>query len=73
MNVKLKAYTTEQCPVSPWDDTIGPLAVGKTYHVEGINSIPYEGVVYNLYVLSRINAGDPGPGLYWPTFATTTV
>lgn len=73
MTVKLKAYTTEQCPVCPWDEIIGPEAVGKNYIVQGINQIPYDGVVYNIYVLSRINGSDPGPGLYWPTFAATTV
>lgn len=73
MLVKLRVYTTEKCPVYPWDEIIGPEAVGKNYTVLGINSIPYEGIVYNLYVLERINESDPGPGLYWPTFAAIVV
>lgn len=73
MIVKLRAYTTDQCPICPWDEIIGPEAVGKNYIVQGINQISYEGIVYNIYVLERINSFDPGPGLYWPTFAATAV
>jgi hypothetical protein len=73
MQVRLKAYTTDQCPVCPWDEINGPLAVNKIYTVLGINNIAYEGVNYPVYSLERTNAADPGPGMYWPTFATIAV
>lgn len=73
MNVKLKAYTTDQCPVCPWNETVGPLAVGKWYKIEGVYNWEYDGTVYPVYALSRINASDPGPGLYWPASASSLV
>jgi hypothetical protein len=73
MQVKLKTYTTEQCPICPWDEINGPLAVNKIYTVLGLNPIEYEGTTYQVYSLERTNPADPGPGMYWPKFATIIV
>jgi hypothetical protein len=73
MTVKLREYTTELCPVCPWNETVGPLAVGKNYTVLSVLNLEQDGVVYPVYSLSRINAADPGPGLYWPAAYATVV
>lgn len=71
--VNLKAYTTEQCPVCPWDEFISPLAVGHKYSVLGTNVIAYEGVNYSVLQLEKTDPIAPGPFLAWPEFATSLV
>lgn len=71
--VNLKVYTTEQCPVCPFDPINGPLAVGKKYTVLGTSVIPYEGVNYSILQLERTVSTDPGPGLSWPEAFTSLV
>jgi hypothetical protein len=71
--VNLIPYTTEQCPVCPWNPAIGPIAVGEKYTVLGTTVIPYDGKNYSVLQLERTVATDPGPGLSWPEFATSLV
>lgn len=68
--VILKVYMTEECPVCPWDEVNGPLAVGERYKVLGTNIIAYEGVNYSILSLERTVSTDPGPGLNWPELYT---
>lgn len=63
--VVLKAYTTAQCPPCPFDST-KTAAVDKHYTVIGNSLITDNGVTYSILSVERINANDPGPGLYWP-------
>jgi len=67
--VILQPWIAESCPPCDVEPVVYTEAVGKRYTVQTTNPREYDGVIYQVLQLQRINNTDPGPVIDWPESA----